>query len=87
MEGRLSYAPICAAVGLLTTIAFGSALIPIWGLKGAAISGLVGLIISNFVIDIFFKPQNITYILTCYRQLPYVFQRIIDAVKIRKNHV
>jgi O-antigen/teichoic acid export membrane protein len=87
MEGRLRYAPVCAAVGLLTTIASGALLIPIWGLKGAAISGLIGLIISNFVIDILFKPQNIIFIFTCYRQLPYVFERAVDAVKMRKNHV
>ena len=87
MEGRLHYAPVCAAVGLLTTIASGALLIPVWGLKGAAISGLIGLIISNFVIDILFKPQNIIFIFTCYRQLPYIFQRAVDAVKMRKNHV
>ncbi|MBU3625056.1 oligosaccharide flippase family protein [Polynucleobacter sp. JS-Safj-400b-B2] len=87
MEGRLRYAPVCAAVGLLTTIASSAVLIPIWGLKGAAISGLIGLIISNFVLDIFFKPQNIIFIFTCYRQFPYVFQRVLDVVKMRKNHV
>lgn len=87
MEGRLRYAPVCAAVGLLTTIASSSVLIPIWGLKGAAISGLIGLIISNFVIDIFFKPQNIFFILNCYRQLPYVFHRTVEALSLRKNHV
>ena len=87
MEGRLRYVPVCAAVGLLTTIASSSFLIPIWGLKGAAISGLIGLVISNFVVDIFFKPQNIIFVFTCYRQFPYVIQRVVDAIKMRKNHV
>lgn len=86
MEGRLYYMPLCAVVGLLTTLLAGSALIPLWGLQGAAISGLIGLVISNFVIDIFLRPQNIANILSCYREWPYATQRILEILKMRKKH-
>ena len=87
MEGRLAYLPVCAVIGLLTTLLAGSALIPAWGLQGAAISGLIGLLISNFVMDVFFKPQNIANILLCFREWPYVVQRILEMLKMRKTHV
>lgn len=86
MEGRLHYMPLCAVVGLLTTLLAGSALIPVWGLQGAAIAGLIGLAVSNFVMDVFFRPQNIANILSCYREWPYVAGRILEILKMRKNH-
>jgi len=86
MEGRLHYVPICAAVGLFTTLTVGSLLIPIWGLQGAAISGLIGLAISNFVMDIFFQPQNIVRMFTSYRQWPYAVNRCLEVLKLRKAH-
>lgn len=87
MEGRLYYMPLCAFVGLLTTLLAGSALIPVWGLQGAAISGLIGLLISNVVMDIFFRPLNITNLLLCYREWPYASHRILEMLKMRKTHV
>lgn len=84
MEGRLSYVPICAAVGLITCIIAGSFLIPDWGLRGAAISGLIGLAISNFVMDIFFQPNKVVYMFFCYRQWPYLLNRGLEMLKNRK---
>jgi O-antigen/teichoic acid export membrane protein len=87
MEGRLIYMPVCSAVGLITTLIAGSFLIPFLGLVGAAISGLIGLVISNFVLDIFFKPQNLINILSCFREGPYIVRRILEMLKMRKVDV
>lgn len=84
MERRLSYVPICAGIGLVACVIAGSFLIPIWGLKGAAISGLIGLTISNFVIDIFFQPRKIGQMFFCYRQFPYLLQRGLEVLKNRR---
>jgi hypothetical protein len=84
MEGRLRYVPICAAVGLVCTVIAGSFLIPALGLEGAAISGLIGLFISNLVMDIFFKPQNIARMFTSYRQWPYALRRVLEILRWRK---
>lgn len=86
MDGRLRYVPICAAVGLVSTLVAGSYLIPAWGLEGAAVSGLIGLAISNFVMDIFFQPRNIARLFTSYRQFPYAIGRCLEILKLRKAH-
>lgn len=86
MEGRLRYVPVCAAVGLVSTVIAGSFLIPALGLEGAAISGLIGLAISNFVMDLFFQPQNIARMFTSYRQWPYAVRRCLDVLKLRNTH-
>ena len=86
MEGRLRYVPICAAVGLVSTLVAGSFLIPVWGLKGAAVSGLIGLAISNFAVDIFFQPQNIARLFTSYREFPYAMERCLEILKLRKTY-
>jgi O-antigen/teichoic acid export membrane protein len=49
IEGKVRYVPVCAFVGLLTSLGLGWFLIPSYGLLGAAISGLGSLFISNFV--------------------------------------
>ena len=87
IEGRLQYVPICAAVGLFSTVMTGSFLIPALGLEGAAVSGLIGLVISNFVIDIIFQRQNITRMLTSYRQWPYAVNRLSEILKVRTKQI
>jgi O-antigen/teichoic acid export membrane protein len=87
MEGHLHYVPICALVGLVSTVIAGSFLIPVLGLEGAAISGLIGLAISNFVMDIFFQRQNIVRMFTAYRQWPYAVSRCLEILKLRKTQV
>jgi len=86
MEGRLRYVPICAAMGLCSTVISGLFLIPGLGLEGAAVSGLIGLVISNFVMDIIFQPQNITSMITSYRQWPYAVKRCLEVTKMFKTH-
>lgn len=86
MEGRLRYVPICAGVGLFSTVISGLFLIPVLGLEGAAVSGLIGLVISNFVMDIIFQPQNIASMFTSYRQWPYAVKRCLEVAKMRKTH-
>jgi O-antigen/teichoic acid export membrane protein len=86
MEGRLHYVPICAAVGLVSTLVAGSFLIPAWGLQGAAVSGLIGLAISNFAIDIFFQPQNIARLFKSYQHFPYAIDRCLELFRLRKTY-
>jgi O-antigen/teichoic acid export membrane protein len=87
MEDRLRYVPICAAVGLASTVIAGSFLIPVLGLEGAAVSGLIGLAISNFVMDIFFQPKNISRMVSSFRQWPYAVDRCLEILKLRKPQI
>lgn len=85
MEGRLRYVPICAFVGLCFSISLGWFLIPAWGLTGAVISGLISLLISNLVMDLFFQRQNINRMLAAYRQWPYALHRGLQLLKMRQS--
>ena len=85
LEGRVRYVPICAFVGLLSSLGLGWFLIPAFGLLGAAISGLLSLFISNFVMDIFFRPQNIRYMFSAFGQWPYVFAKVMHLLQLRKS--
>jgi len=85
LEGRLRYVPICAVVGVLSSLSLGCILIPIWGLTGAAISGLTSLLISNFVMDIFFRRQNIVRMSQAFTQWPYFLNKVLQLVHLRKT--
>ncbi len=85
IEGRVRYVPICAFVGLLTSLGLGWFLIPSYGLLGAAISGLGSLFISNFVMDIFFRPQNIRHMVGAAGQWRYVRDKALHLLELRKS--
>lgn len=50
-ESRLRYSALCAAVGLITAVTSAYLLIPIFGVYGAAASGLMSYGVSNILID------------------------------------
>jgi O-antigen/teichoic acid export membrane protein len=85
LEGRLRYVPICAFVGLLSSLGLGWLLIPIFGLTGAAISGLISLLVSNFVMDLFFQRQNIVRMFRAFTQWPYILNKALQLVQSRKT--
>lgn len=84
LEGRLRYVPLCAFVGLVCSLTVGWFLIPLFGLVGAAISGLISLLMSNFVMDIFFQPQNIARMRGAFSQWGYVMEKGRQVLKSRK---
>jgi hypothetical protein len=84
MEGRLRYVPICAFVGLVSSLGTGWFLIPELGLLGAAISGLISLLVSNFVMDLFFQPQNTRSMRKAFSQWPYVLEKGRQVLQLRK---
>ena len=87
LEGRLRYLPVCALVGLVCSLTAGWFLIPQLGLLGAAISGLISLTVSNFVMDIFFQPQNISRMCGAFSQWGYVLEKGRQVLKLRKPYV
>jgi O-antigen/teichoic acid export membrane protein len=86
LEGRLRYVPLCALVGLSCSLTAGWFLIPLFGLVGAAIAGLMSLLASNFVMDIFFQPQNIARMRGAFSQWTYVANKAHQVLKLRKTH-
>jgi len=86
LEGRLRYVPLCATVGLVCSLTAGWFLIPLLGLVGAAVSGLISLFVSNFVMDVFFQPQNIARMRGAFSQWGYVVEKGKQVHKLRKPH-
>ena len=87
LEGRLRYVPVCALVGLTCSLTAGWFLIPIFGLVGAAMAGLVSLLVSNFVMDIFFQPQNIARMRGAFSQWSYVLEKARQVLHPSKHLV
>lgn len=85
LEGKLRYAPACALVGLICSLSVGWVLVPAYGLVGAVCSGLISLFVSNLLIDAFFQPQNIGRMARSVRELPYVWEKLQQLVKLRKT--
>ena len=84
LEGRLLYVPICALVGLVSSVTLAWFFIPLFGLVGAAISGLVSLFVSNFVMDLFFEQQNIGRMRGAFSQWPYVVEKCRQVLQFGK---
>lgn len=72
LEGRFRYVPVCASVGFIASLGFGSFLIPEFGLVGAAMTGVISLCISNLVMDAIFQRRNLRWMADAFGQWPYI---------------
>lgn len=79
VDGRYGYAITSAIFGGLCSIAFGLALIPKFGLIGAAINTIVGLFSYTVLADLIFYRKSALALFLSYKRVGYIFYKIKGA--------
>lgn len=79
VNDKFWYAPTCSITGVLCGLITGIFFIPEFGLKGAAISAMIGLFCSTVLIDAILYKESFYALVGCWRQSGYVLKKIREV--------
>lgn len=75
-EGHYNILPLYTVCGCLLSGTLGWLMIPAYGLSGAAIASMAGLMISNIAVDLLLYRQHLSWVLTCPMEFRGLIRRI-----------
>ena len=64
-EGKQKWAAIRNIIALVVCICLNLWLIPIWGINGSAIAGVITILFSGFIVHYFIKPYRYLFFIQC----------------------